>query len=168
MRAAVRTGAGAHVPAVAAFGGGAAGAAETVPAVPVEDAAGIGEDGALAAVEDRAHPAQLDEPRALRRLAAHAFIEGGDVGREAGPARLVETEEDDLLAAFEKRRTRRKRDRLRQVFGDQAAASPYREDAAGRIGKPLALPKFVAPQQFGAIEGTVGVVQPAHVGRSLT
>ena len=85
------------MPAVSCFGAGAAGAAEAMTAVPVEDRPCIGKDGALAAAQPGHHRAEVAEGAAVEQRRQVIVLMPGQIAGEPSLPAFAGAEEDNLL-----------------------------------------------------------------------
>ena len=147
----------AHEPGLAHLRQRAAGRAEAVPAVPVEERGGVGHDPALLLGEDHDGVAQPDRPRALgglRRARGRAAEGAGrQRRRRLGAGRrhvLVDGEERPVLVEAEEQRLGGRgrlgeRDDREPVAGQAHAAAARHDRARRRVGAARGHPGGVAP-----------------------
>ncbi len=163
LRLAGGVAAGAHVAGLGTQRPGAAHAAEAMARVPVEDAARIGEDGAVALREKRAVAAQIGEFAAEASARRGGILEIGEVEGEMR-CRPGEAEEHERPLAVRERaelRTRREKRRRRHLRrrgrAKEVLAAPHRHEPRARIGEEALEPGLVAAQRARAVEAAAGI-----------
>src|SRR5208282_135719 len=151
----------------------AAHAAEAVVAMAVENASGIGEERALAVLEQWTMAAQVSELAAERLAYAGGILEMRKIEGEMRDL-PAEAEEHEMRFAIEDgARLRDGREegcrppRGSGVHAEEVLGAPHRHEARARIAEPLLEPACVRAQGAGAIEsagrveiGTVHVPDP--------